>query len=82
MLIPHFVVNLIEGENDGLVTPKSAAWTNFRGVFRGSTKRGISHADEVDIRRMRLSSKKSSQRINDICDVYCQIVAELKASGY
>ncbi len=82
MLIPHFVVNLIEGENDGLVTPKSAAWTNFRGVFRGSTKRGISHADEVDIRRMRLSSKKSSQRIDDICDVYCQIVAELKASGY
>lgn len=82
MLIPHFVVNLIEGENDGLVTPKSATWTNFRGVFRGSTRRGISHADEVDIRRRRISRKKSSEHINDICDVYCKIVAELKSSGY
>lgn len=82
MLIPHFVVNLIEGENDGLVTPKSAVWTNFRGIFRGTTKRGISHADEVDIRRMRLTRKKSSGGINDICDVYYQIVAELKSFGY
>lgn len=82
MIIPHFVINLIEGENDGLVTPKSATWTNFKGIFRGSTKRGISHADEVDIRRMKLSRKKSSERINNICDVYCQIVAELKSSGY
>lgn len=82
MLIPHFVVNLVEGENDGLVTPKSAEWTNFRGILRGSTNRGISHADEVDIRRMRLSRKNSNGRINDICDVYSQIVSDLKSSGY
>lgn len=82
MLIPHFVVSLIEGENDGLVTPKSATWTNFKGIIRGSTRRGISHADEVDIRRRRLSHKKSSERINDICDFYYKIVAELKSSGY
>lgn len=82
MFIPHFVVNLVEGENDGLVTPKSAEWTNFRGILRGSTNRGISHADEVDIRRMRLSRKNSNGRINDICDVYSQIVSDLKSSGY
>ncbi len=82
MFIPHFVVNLIEGENDGLVTPKSAEWANFRGVLRGSTNRGISHADEVDIRRMRFSRKKSPESVNDICDVYCQIAAELKSLGY
>ncbi|QAA32177.1 alpha/beta fold hydrolase [Clostridium manihotivorum] len=82
MFIPHFVVNLVEGQNDGLVTPKSAEWTNFKGVFRGSTNRGISHGDEVDIRRMRLSRKSSSEGVNDICDVYCQIVAELKSLGY
>lgn len=82
MFIPHFVVNLVEGENDGLVTPKSSKWANFRGVFRGSANRGISHADEVDIRRMKLSSKKASKRVSDICDVYCKIVAELKCFGY
>ncbi len=82
LFIPHFVVKLIEGENDGLVTPKSAAWTNFRGVLKGTTNRGISHADEVDIRRMRLSRKESSGRIHDICDVYCHITQELKLLGY
>jgi triacylglycerol lipase len=82
MFIPHFVVNLVEGENDGLVTPKSAEWSNFRGAFRGSTNRGISHADEVDMRRTRLSRKISSEGVNDICDVYCEIVAKLKCSGY
>ncbi len=82
MCITHFIVNLVEGENDGLVTPKSAEWTNFRGVLKGSTNRGISHADEVDMRRMRLSRKKSPEGVNDICDVYCDIVAQLKSLGY
>jgi len=78
----HFVVNLLEGENDGLVTPKSAEWTNFRGVLRGCANRGISHADEVDIRRMRLSRRSSSEGVSDICDVYHQIVFDLRCSGY
>jgi len=82
LFIPHFVVNLIEGKSDGLVTPESAAWANFRGILRGATNRGISHADEVDIRRMRLSRKKSFGEVNDICDIYCEIVAELKSLGY
>ncbi len=82
MFIPHFVVNLIEGENDGLVTLKAAEWTNFKSVLRGSTNRGISHADEVDVRRMRLSRTKSLEHVNDICDIYIQIVKELKCLGY
>lgn len=82
MIIPHFVVKLIEGENDGLVTPESAKWTNFKGVLKGSTNRGISHADEVDIRRMRLSKKVKSDHVNDICDVYFKIASELKQMGY
>jgi triacylglycerol lipase len=82
MFIPHFIINIVEGKNDGLVTPKSAKWTNFKGVFRGTTNRGISHADEVDIRRMRFSSKNLADGVNDICDVYSQIVCELKYLGY
>lgn len=82
LFFPHFVINLIEGENDGLVTPKSARWTNFKGILKGSTNRGISHADEVDIRRMKLSNRIKSGVINDICDVYVQIVADLKSMGY
>lgn len=82
MMIPYIVVYLFEGENDGLVTPRSAQWTNFKGILRGGTARGISHADEVDIRRMKLSSKGREGHVNDICDVYVQIVSELRQNGY
>ncbi|MEL7657210.1 MAG: hypothetical protein AAGU75_15035 [Bacillota bacterium] len=82
MIIPHFVISCIEGENDGLVTPDSAAWTNFRGVMRGSTNRGISHADEVDMRRMKFCSKIKPGYISDICDAYLQIVSDIKCRGY
>jgi triacylglycerol esterase/lipase EstA (alpha/beta hydrolase family) len=82
MFIPHLVVKLVEGENDGLLTPSSANWTNFKGVLKSGTRRGISHADEVDIRRMKISKKPADGHVNDICDVYIQIASELKQLGY
>lgn len=82
MVIPHAVVFLIEGENDGLVTPKSATWTNFKGVLRSATNRGISHADVVDLRRHRFTKKTRVDRISDIRDFYIDLVAELKEKGF
>lgn len=82
MFFPHFVVRCIEGENDGLVTPRSARWGEFKGVLKGCTNRGISHADEVDMRRRRLSKKNEEGGVGDICDVYVQIVSDLKRLGY
>jgi triacylglycerol lipase len=78
---PNLIVGWIEGENDGLVTPESAAWTNFKGVLRGTTRRGISHADEVDARRMNFTKKSSENGISDIRNVYIAIVSELKQMG-
>ncbi|HEX9062781.1 MAG TPA: alpha/beta fold hydrolase [Clostridia bacterium] len=75
MTIPHFVVKLIEGDNDGLVTPNSAKWGDFKGLISGKTKRGISHADIVDFRRMNFSKI-------DIRDVYIGIVEDLKIKGF
>lgn len=81
MAFPHFIISLVEGENDGLVTPESAKWSNFKGILKGSTNRGISHADEVDVRRMKLSKIKEPGFVNDVCDVYVQIVSDLKSMG-
>ncbi len=82
MIIPHFVVKRVDGESDGLVTPQSAQWANFKGILRGSTNRGISHADEVDMRRRILSKKTQEGCVNDICDVYVQIVRDIKNLGF
>ena len=77
----HFVVKRIEGENDGLLTPRAVKWGNFRGVYTGVTHRGISHADEIDLRR-RPFTKKKGNGISDIVDFYVQLISELKNMGY
>ncbi|MBO4637194.1 MAG: alpha/beta hydrolase [Clostridiales bacterium] len=79
--ISHLVVKMFEGENDGLLAPRAVKWTNFRGVYTGATKRGISHCDEVDMRRMPLTRKKA-EGITDITDFYVELVSELEQMGY
>ncbi len=78
----HLVVKCIEGENDGLLTPRAVKWGNFRGVFTGATHRGISHADEIDLRRCPFTCKKGSDGITDIVDFYLEMVRELEKMGY
>ena len=82
MFFPHFVVRRIEGENDGLVTPESAKWGEFKGILKGRSNRGISHADEVDMRRRRLSRKNEAGFVSDICDIYVKIVRDLRQNGF
>jgi triacylglycerol lipase len=82
MMVPYIIVYLIEGENDGLVTPTSATWTNFKGVLKGSTNRGISHADVVDLRRYRFAKKTINDKVSDIKNFYVDLVTELKELGY
>ncbi|MBI9009079.1 MAG: alpha/beta hydrolase [Tenericutes bacterium] len=77
MWFSWLIVYLKEGPNDGLLTPKSVSWTNFQGVYRGNCRRGISHCDEVDLRRRRLT-KKNGDGVSDITDLYLTIVSNLK----
>ena len=81
MFLPSLVVGLIEGENDGLLSPATAKWGEFNGVYRGNGHRGISHADEVDMRRLPLTRKKGNG-ISDIIDLYKDILLDLMKRGY
>lgn len=77
----HLIINIIEGENDGLVSVKSAEWGDFKGVKRSNSKRGISHCDEVDMRRRRFT-KKTGENVSDILEVYDEILLTLKEKGF
>ena len=77
----HGIINKIEGENDGLVSVKSAEWGEFKGVKRSNSKRGISHCDEVDLRRRKFT-KKSGDNVSDILEVYEEILSTLKEKGF
>lgn len=81
LLLPNLAVGIIEGENDGLLTPEAVKWGNFKGVLRGVGTRGISHCDEIDLRRRPLS-KKYGEDISDIVDVYKEIVTDLAERGF
>ena len=76
----NFVVNRLEGPNDGLVTVESASWGENGRVLRSHGFRGISHLDAIDLRRAPLSHKKG-RGVSDICDVYISIAEELKQRG-
>ncbi len=82
LLISHCVIKSIEGENDGLVSAKSAVWANYKGELRGASRRGISHTDAIDLRRKRLTKATKVNAVSDITDKYIQIVSELKEMGF
>lgn len=80
MCLPNLVVGCIEGENDGLLTPDTVKWGEFRGVVRSNGRRGISHCDEIDLRRRPLC-RMGGEGVSDILALYAQIVRDLAARG-
>ncbi|MBE7065254.1 MAG: alpha/beta fold hydrolase [Ruminococcaceae bacterium] len=81
MCIPNIAVSIIEGKNDGLLTPDAAKWGDFKGIYTGTGRRGISHCDEVDMRRRRFTKKKGDG-VSDILEVYEEIYATLLKLNY
>lgn len=81
MFVPGLVVKFFEGPNDGLLAPRATAWTNFRGIVTSNSGRGISHCDEVDMRRKKLTDKQG-EGINDITEFYVGIVNDLCDKGF
>ena len=76
----NFILNRIEGPNDGLVSVASASWGENVRILRSGVFRGISHLDAIDLRRTPFT-KNAAAEIRDICDVYAEIVRDLKQHG-
>lgn len=83
MAFPNAVVSFFEGENDGLVSPANAKWTNFRGIYRSVARRGISHPDVSDYRRFPFRFYQPQKRgtLSDITVLYLAMVRELRLRG-
>ena len=75
LCIPYFIVKLKEKENDGLVSPESAKWGEFKGVIRNKYRRGISHGDIIDL-------KREDYKGFDIIEKYVEMVTELRQKGF
>lgn len=75
LAVPYRVIKALGEENDGLVSVDSAKWGEFRGVFRSTERRGVSHGDLVDYNR------EDFHGFNVLAE-YITIVGELKQRGY
>lgn len=82
LMAANFVVGLLEGPNDGLVSVESARRGERFAVLRGVNARGISHLDAIDFRRMPFSKKRVDGRVSDICEAYAAIVSGLRERGF
>ncbi len=77
----NFILNRLEGPNDGLVSVESALWGDNAHVLRGRGFRGLSHLDAIDLRRSPLSRRKG-EGVGDICEFYLDVVRALKDRGF
>ncbi|HWQ59504.1 MAG TPA: alpha/beta fold hydrolase [Clostridia bacterium] len=82
LAVANFVVGLIEGANDGLVTVNSSRWGENFKVLASVSRRGVSHLDEVDFRRLPFSRRRAHGRVGDIVEAYVEIVAGLRQKGF
>lgn len=68
-LVRHF-----DGENDGLVSVESAKWGEKFTMISANGKRGISHADVIDLNRENIKGF-------DVREFYVNLVEDLKKRG-
>ena len=75
LCIPYWILKKLDAPSDGLVTVKSAEWTNFRGVIKNTYMRGISHGDMIDLTR-------EDYREFHVLEFYIQLTEELARMGF
>ena len=73
--LPYLLIRAVDGASDGLVTPESAMWGEFRGIVTNRKHRGISHGDMIDLKREDYSGF-------DVVEFYVKLVEELKHKGF
>ena len=71
----YHLVDYFDGPNDGLVSEHSFKWGEAYQFLTVAGKRGISHADVIDLNRENFPGF-------DVREFYVQLVAELKDKGF
>lgn len=73
--VSYPIVKKYDGDNDGLVALDSARWGECFTAVYPKGRRGITHADMIDLNREDIKGF-------DVREFYVQMVAELKNQGY
>ncbi len=71
----YLYIKMYDGENDGLVAIDSAKWGNFLGTITIDKRRGLSHADMIDLVHRDIKGF-------DAGEFYVKLLSDLKEKGY
>lgn len=71
----YALVKFFDGENDGLVGSKSFPWGDNYQYLTTKGRRGISHADMIDLNRENIKGF-------DVREFYIELVSKLKEKGF
>ena len=71
----HGFVKYFDGKNDGLVGENSFKWGERYQLLENSRRRGISHADMIDLNRENIKGF-------DVREFYVQLVSDLREKGF
>lgn len=72
--LTYLLAKKYEGDNDGLVSVSSAVWGDYLGLLTAD-KKGISHADMIDLTHKDLKGF-------DVGEFYVKLLADLKEQGF
>lgn len=71
----YHLAKFFDGENDGLVSEGSFSWGSEYTLLDLKLKKGVSHADIIDLSRKNLEGF-------DVREFYVDLVGDLKSKGY
>ena len=75
MNLSYHFVKYFDGPNDGLVSVESMKWGDDFRFVEPAGKRGITHADVIDLNRENIKGF-------DVREYYVSLVSELKENGF
>jgi len=70
----YHLAKFFDGENDGLVSEQSFKWSDNYILVTSEQKKGISHADIIDLSRENIDGF-------DVREFYVELVNDLKERG-
>lgn len=84
LFLPYALILRKSRDNDGLVSPESAAWAYYKGLVTGSVK-GVSHWNAIDWHWGDICGKRRERmpkKLPGVACFYSRLVKELKAAGF
>ena len=80
LALPHRLVRRYDGDNDGIVGVWSAEWGSEFTLLTAASRRGVSHVDEIDLRRRPLCKTAAAPHVRDMTELYTALYRRLRAA--